>query len=153
RSPTATATVSLATAHSEWTVLPNPPADATNITFAPSNPRLGLLCTSVDRVVPSAQPKLYKTTDGGQSWQEARGVRASQAPSTSSGLLGFSCNTFINAADANAVFLQQIALTTEGAGVAVARALYRSHDGGVTWGQRLGTLERTNGFGQLEVVG
>src|SRR5215813_8657289 len=63
RSPTATATVSLATAHSEWTVLPNPPADATNITFAPSNPRLGLLCTSVDRVVPSAQPKLYKTTD------------------------------------------------------------------------------------------
>src|SRR5262249_26107200 len=133
--------------------LPNPPAGAANVTFAPANPRIGLLCTSVNRAVSTAQPKLYKNTDGGQSWQEATGVPALPVPSSSSTGLVLSCNTFINATDAQDILLQQIALNTEGVGVPVARALYRSHDGGVTWGKRLGTLERTNGFGDLAVVG
>lgn len=153
RQPTATATASLATAHGDWTTLTNTPAGAANVTFAPSNPRIGLLCTSVNRAVSTGQPKLYKTTDGGQSWQEVTGVPAIQLPSSSSIPLLISCNTFIDATDANDVFLQQIALNPAGAGVAVARALYRSRDGGATWGQPLGTLDRTNGFGKLAVVG
>jgi BNR/Asp-box repeat len=40
-----------------------------------------------------------------------------------------------------------------GAGFALARALYRSRDGGVTWGLPLATLDQTNGFGQFAVVG
>jgi photosystem II stability/assembly factor-like uncharacterized protein len=99
------------------------------------------------------QPQLYKTTDGGQTWQEVAGVPAIQLPPGSSIPLLSSCNTFIDAADANDVFLQQIVLNPAGAGVAVARALYRSRDGSVTWGQPLSTLDQTNGFGNLAVVG
>jgi hypothetical protein len=70
RSSTATATTSLATAHFDWKVLPNLPAGAADVAFAPSNPRTGLLCTSVNSSTSIGQPKLYKTSDGGQSWQE-----------------------------------------------------------------------------------
>lgn len=153
RSPTATATISPPTTHGDWKALPNPPADAANVTFAPSNPQIGFLCTSVNRAVSTGQPKLYKTADGGQSWQEVTGVPAIQVPTSSSNPLVLSCNTFIDATDATDVFLQQIVLNPVGAGFAVARALYRSRDSSVTWGQPLGTLDRTNGFGDLAVVG
>jgi hypothetical protein len=41
-----------------------------------------------------------------------------------------SCGTLVDATDPNDVFPQQIALDPQGAGTAMARALYRSRDGG-----------------------
>jgi hypothetical protein len=153
RSPTATATESLATTQGDWTTLTNTPAGAANVAFAPSNPRTGLLCTSVNSAGSTGQPKLYKTTNSGQSWQEVTGLPPIHIASGSAIAPVVFCNTFIDAADANDIFLQQIVLDPEGAGVATARALYHSRDGGGTWGQPLGTLDRTNGFGDLAVVG
>jgi hypothetical protein len=64
-----------------WSVRNTPPG-ALNLTFALSNPRVGLVCTGY---VPSStdQPRLYKTTDGGQSWQEVTGLPPIQIPSGS----------------------------------------------------------------------
>jgi photosystem II stability/assembly factor-like uncharacterized protein len=102
---------------------------------------------------PTAQPKLYKTMDAGTSWQEVTGLPQVHIPSGSAVPPLVYCGTFIDGTDVNDVFVQQIVLDPQGAGVAIARALYRSRDGGATWGPPLGTLDRTNGFRDLVVVG
>lgn len=155
--PTATivpvATVVLANKRAEWTSLGNLPTGADLFSFAPSDPRVGLICTSMGALSATNQPQLYQTHDGGQTWGEVLSVPALQLTTTLAYPPLADCKAFIDAADALDNFVQKVAIDPQGAGHAIARALYRSRDGGATWGPALGTLDRTDGFDQLAIVG
>jgi Putative zinc-finger len=139
-----------------WTVVTNTPSRTTSVQFAPSNPSVAYLCADDG---PPAAPltstsRLYKSTSGGQAWQRVTGAPTLHPvpppPQQPAPLAG--CRVFVDASDANDVFLQQTEIEPVGASFAIARALWRSRDGGLTWRQ-LTSLDRTDGFEQLAVLG
>jgi photosystem II stability/assembly factor-like uncharacterized protein len=150
--PVATATPGLAA----WIAVTNVPAAVIALRFAPFNPSVAYLCADDGPAAPplTATSRLYKSTDGGQSWQRVTSAPTLQpVPSPVSppaSLAG--CRVFVDAHDASDVLLQETEIEPVGASFAVARALWRSRDGGGTW-QQLASVDRTDGFDDLAVLG
>jgi hypothetical protein len=127
-----------------WAAGPAVPQDTFRLAVAPSAPLTAFACTSKDGGS-SRQPgpHLFKTTDGGKTWQ----------PQASDPQPDMPCQVFINPADANDVILQQILsgpIPTQD--VISSRYLWRSHDGGTTW-QQLAIIDNTFGFGVIAFLG
>lgn len=88
-------------------------------------------------------PHLFKTTDGGKTWQPQASAPQPDMP----------CQVFINPADANDVILQQVLISPIPTPDAIrGRYLWRSHDGGATW-QQLTIVDNTFGFGVIAFLG
>ncbi|HEX9036934.1 MAG TPA: sialidase family protein [Ktedonobacterales bacterium] len=135
-----------------WTPA-TPPAATFALQFAPSEPQTAYLC-AIDG--PAATPldhtaRLYKSVDGAKTWGLIRGTPVLR-PVASQARTPAMCAVFIDAHDARDVFFQQTQLEPEGAGFAIARALYRSRDGGATWAT-LAVPDHTDGFQSLAVYG
>jgi photosystem II stability/assembly factor-like uncharacterized protein len=133
----------------------NTPSSTVSLLFAPSNPHVAYLCADDGQAAAplTATSRLYKSVDGAQTWQRVSGAPTLHpVPSSFGGPALAGCRVFVDASDANDVFLQQTEIVPVGASFAIARALWRSRDGGQTW-QRLTALDRTDGFEQLAVLG
>lgn len=149
--PSATAS---AASSANWSLLPGAPKNALSIRFAPASASTstGYLCALNGPAVSPlpATPTLYKTSNGGTSWQL---VATPIIPLVADGGLAPAvlCTIFVDDHDAGDIFLQEAEFDTQGVGHAIARGLYRSRDGGVTWNS-LATVDKTNGFGALLVL-
>jgi hypothetical protein len=97
--------------------------------------------------------RLYQSVDGAVTWTLIPHTPVMRPVPTSNQVPMIPmCAVYVDASDARDVFFQQTQFQPMGAGYAVARALYRSRDGGATW-TTLRELERTNGFATIAVVG
>ena len=155
--PTPTRPLATATpAPPTWTIVTNTPSSTISLKFASSNPSVAYLC-AIDG--PAAAPltataRLYKSVDSGQSWQRVNTAPTLHPvpPAVSGGPPLAGCRVFVDASDATDVFLQQTEIEPVGASFAIARALWRSRDGGQTW-QQIAALDSTDGFDDLAVLG
>jgi hypothetical protein len=152
-----TATPTVGAQSPMWTSVTNLPSVTEDLRFAPSDPSIAYVCAE-DGPAQGALAhtwQLYKSTDDARSWQAV--ATAPVFPTNITGNVNGvpvipGCTVFVDAAEANDVFLQETVLSPVGATTGVARALYRSRDGGVTW-HTLGELDQTIGFETLAVVG
>jgi hypothetical protein len=131
----------------------NTPMGAADFRFAYAQPALGYLC-AIDgpAIAPlSATPRLYTTTDGGKRWQLVSGAPVIHPVPVGDVSPLVTCRVFLDANDPAGVFLQEVELEPQGAGYAIARALFRSQNAGATW-EQLGTIARTDGFDALAVL-
>jgi hypothetical protein len=154
---TATAAQPTSTVGSDgWTVLHNLPLLTEQIAFAASAPRTAYLCSAEGPLTNPRRPtaRIYQSMDGGQTWRLL--ANAPYLSPVASPVQGptplMACDVFVDASAPADVYFQQTELVPVGATYAIARALYRSRDGGVTW-QTLSVPERTDGFDALFVVG
>jgi hypothetical protein len=129
-----------------WHTASDTPAPAVGMQFAKSAPQTGYACAYVnvgDGSAPTSSSKwLYKTTDGGMTWRPMEGLTPPNLASTS-------CQVFIDANNANDVFVQ---LVCDSAGPAPCASLWRSPDGGATWRQ-LSMPQLPWGWTNIAVVG
>lgn len=138
---TATATIAAAPAPSAtWQANTGSPDTTTLFVFAPSDPQIGYLCTG-GRTERSKGPRLYKTSDGGKTWKAVATEPSGDLP----------CRVFIDAADPNDIFLQQVLEPGANFGPPLKKALWRSQDGGKTWRQL--SVMSVDGWRSLAVVG
>lgn len=123
-----------------------------SLQFALSNPSIAYLCaTDGATSAMGPLPRIYKSVDGAQTWSLLASAPtlqpiADQVPTLAE------CAVFVDGHNPQDVFFQQTQFEPVGAGFAIARALYRSQDGGATWSQ-LTELDKTNGFAALAVFG
>ena len=149
-----TATPAQSKASPAW-VSASVPAETASVRFAPSAPQTAYLCAidgpAVGQLAHSA--RLYKSVDGAATWSLVPHTPIIHPIATSDGIPTIAmCDVYVDAADARDIFFQQTQFQPAGAGVAIARALYRSRDGGATW-TTLHELDRTNGFRAIAVAG
>jgi putative zinc finger protein len=148
--PTPTATTQLTPTpkpvSGSWHTAPDAPTISSGVQFAKNAPQTGYLCAYVgvgSGSAPTSSSKwLYKTTDGGMTWRPVGGLTPPNLASTS-------CQVFIDANNANDVFVQ---LVCDGAGSAPCASLWRSPDGGATWRQ-LSMPQLPWGWDNIAVVG
>lgn len=138
--------------HAAWASV-TVPQHSLALRFAPSDQQTAYLCVDDGPAMAPLQatPRLYKSVDGANTWNVAPQTPvfqpvASQIPTLAT------CAIFVDAHDAQDVFLQAGQLAPEGAGHDIAHALYRSRDGGATW-TTLTELDGTDGFTDLAVFG
>ncbi len=123
-----------------------------SLQFALSNPSIAYLCATDGATSEMGPlPRIYKSVDGAQTWSLLASAPtlqpiADQVPTLAE------CAVFVDGHNPQDVFFQQTQFEPVGAGFAIARALYRSQDGGATWSQ-LTELDKTNGFAALAVFG
>jgi hypothetical protein len=123
-----------------------------SLQFSASDPSIAYLCaTDGPTSAMGALPRIYKSVDGAKSWSLLADAPALQPIAGQPATLA-QCAVFVDARDPQDVFFQQTQFQAIGAGFAIKRALYRSHDGGATWSQ-LAELDKTNGFAALAVFG
>jgi photosystem II stability/assembly factor-like uncharacterized protein len=129
------------------------PSAAMALRFAPSNPAIAYLCAdNGPALVSQAQtPRLYRSVNGVATWSLLANAPVLQ-PVVDQAASVVGCAVFVDALDAQDVFLQETQLEEIGATHAIVRALYRSRDGGATW-STLATIDRTDGFTDIAVVG
>jgi hypothetical protein len=135
-----------------WTSV-HPPVGTFALQFAPSEPRTAYLC-AIDG--PAVAPldhtaRLYRSVDGATTWNLISGTPVLR-PVASQATTQAMCAVFIDAHDARDIFFQQTQFQAMGGGSTIARALYRSRDGGATW-TALTVPDRTDGFLTLAVYG
>ncbi|WIG61178.1 MAG: hypothetical protein OJF49_003926 [Ktedonobacterales bacterium] len=126
--------------HAEWHNIPGVPQNEPNIVFAPSAPNTGFACGG-SPIAESTTPTFFKSTNTGKTWQAQTHAPLPKMP----------CDVFVDASDANDIFLQHVLQNTLGSDP-ISATLWRSRDGGATWKQ-LTLLPHTFGWGQLAVVG
>jgi hypothetical protein len=122
-----------------WQANTSSPDSTTSFAFAPGSPETGYLCTggSTQEI---KGPRLYKTSDGGQTWKAVASEPLPDLP----------CRVFVDASAPSGLFLQQVLEPSANFGDPVKKALWRSQDGGKTWKQ----LPLPNqGWVNLAVVG
>lgn len=117
-----------------WRTAPLQAQAPADVEFAQSAPQTGYLCSNnAPNPAPSTQ-WLFKTTDGGTTWTPLSGLTTPAEPPP----VHIGCNVFINASDASDVFVQ-VEIDYAGSygpnGPPVSESLWRSRDGGATWGQ------------------
>jgi hypothetical protein len=96
--------------------------------FAPSSPRVGYACNTVQTAGQASASSFYATHDGGQTWQ-ALGQPQIPTGSTPAGEV----SVFVDTANAQDVFVKQdVSYPESGASVPT---VWRSLDGGATWHQ------------------
>lgn len=123
-----------------------------SLQFALSNPSIAYLCaTDGATSAMGPLPRIYKSVDGAQTWSLLASAPALQPIADQVPTLA-ECAVFVDGHNPQDVFFQQTQFEPVGAGFAIARALYRSQDGGATWSQ-LTELDKTNGFAALAVFG
>jgi hypothetical protein len=119
--------------------------------FAPSAPQTGYLCRNLPQVPPTSLRWLYKSSDGGMTWQSVDGI---STPAVNVPVY-LNCSIFVDAADAGDVFAQLLLLPTTGATgeePPVSETLWRSRDGGTTWHQ-LSMPHLFRGWAAITLVG
>lgn len=113
------------------------PSDASAIAFGQAPSPTAYAC-GPDSAPPGSSPvntiHLYGSADGGSTWR-ALSFQIAGLPSDGlHGFFGISCMLSVNPANAKEVALL---VGYQACGQGFANALYRSHDGGATWGQMM----------------
>jgi photosystem II stability/assembly factor-like uncharacterized protein len=122
--PTATTPTSSQPLSASWQANASSPDSTTSFAFTPGSPGTGYLCTG-GSTQQAKGPRLYKTSDGGQTW---KAVATEPLPA-------LPCRIFIDAGAPSDLFLQQVLEPSANFGDPVKKALWRSQDGGATWRQ------------------